>query len=295
MEPIHSGTAQVRVLGPIVLAGPDGPVALRGSRCRTLLALLALNAGQVITYRRLIDALYGEDPPRTALRSLHSHISRVRQVFQACGEPDAVHTRASGYQLSLPLDAVDAHRFDALAARGRVHLAQNAIDRAVEDLSAGLDLWRGHALADAEPGGWAAAEVDRLTEARLVAHEDLWDARLRGNTGVAAIDEVERLLVDHPTRERLVGLLMLALCRAGRPVAALDRYDRLRLRLAEDFGVDPGLWLRELHRAILRDEVTPSPPPTLHRHQDAQDGVGRSADLAHQPLVSRSPGAPIRL
>lgn len=260
------GTAvEARVLGPIVLAGPHGPAGLPGARCRTLLALLALNAGRLIAFSSLIDALYGEDPPRTALRTLHSHMSRVRRALQACGLVDVLHTRGAGYLLSLPRDAVDSHRFEKSVARGRAHLAENAIDCAIEDLQAGLDLWRGAALADGEPAGWAAAEVDRLEEVRIVACEDLWDARLRVDGRVAAIDELERLMVCHPTRERLVGLLMVALCRAGRPAAALARYERFRRRLAEDLGVDPGPWLRELHRAILREELSLRPAGHVQR------------------------------
>ena len=250
-------TADVRVLGPIVVIGPHGPSELPGVRCRTLLALLALNANRVVSSRSLIDALYGEDPPRTALRSLHSYVSRVRQALHACGLSNALHTHGAGYLLSLPRSAVDAHRFEEAVGRGRAHLSENAIEPAIEHLQAGLDLWRGEALADGETNGWAAAEVDRLHEVRLDSYEDLWDARLRQGADVATAEELERLLVRHPTRERLVGLLMLALCRTGRPAAALTRYEQLRRELAEELGVDPGPRLRELHAAILRDEVTP--------------------------------------
>ncbi len=216
----------VRVLGTVVMSGPRGRAQLAGARQRAVVGVLALKVGDVVPGWRLVEALWGDDPPRTAVRSLHSHVARVRQALDACGLPDA------------------------LAAY----------------LREGLDLWRHEvALADAEPTGWGAAEVDRLAELRLAATEDRWEAELRLGRHAAALDELERLLVDHPLREPLVGLLMRALCRAGRYTAALEAYQRLRVRLADELGVDPGPALVDLHTRILRRDPSlgsaPEPSP----------------------------------
>ena len=258
----------VRLLGAIEVTGPAGPARLVGARQRGLVGLLALNAGAVVAQARLVDALWGEDPPRTAVRSLHSHVSRVRQALQTCGLGDVLLTREPGYVLTLARDQVDVHLFeDAVAGDGPGAAAGGA---RVARLRAGLALWRGDALADGEPAGWAAAEVQRLHEARLVAVEDLWEAELAAGRHAAAIGELERELVGHPARERLVGLLMLALYRGGRAADALDRYARLRVRLTDELGVDPGPRLQRLHTAILRRDAAledagplprPGPPP----------------------------------
>ncbi|HEY0638973.1 MAG TPA: AfsR/SARP family transcriptional regulator, partial [Pseudonocardiaceae bacterium] len=247
VRPEGAADVTVRLLGPIEVVGPAGPALLVGARQRGLVALLALNAGAVVPQARLVDALWGEDPPRTAVRSLHSHVSRVRQALQTCGLGDVVRTREPGYVLTLDRGRIDVHRFEA-AVRAA------AAGDPVPHLRAALALWRGEALADGEPAGWAAAEVQRLHEARLTAVEDLWEAEIAAGRHAAAVGELERELVAHPARERLVGLLMLALYRSGRHADALDRYERLRVRLADELGVDPGPELRRLHTAILRQD-----------------------------------------
>ncbi len=257
----------VRLLGSIEVVGPNGPAMLIGARQRGLVGLLALNAGTVVPQSRLVDALWGEDPPRTAVRSLHSHVSRVRQALQSCGLGDVLLTREPGYVLTLGRDQVDVHLFED-AVRGAT-----ANGDGVDVLRAGLRLWRGDALADGDPAGWAAAEVERLHEARLAAVEELWDAELRAGRHAAAAGELDRELVAHPSRERLVGLLMLALYRCGRHADALDRYERLRSRLADELGVDPGPRLQRLHTAILRRDPTLDldPTPTPQPQPTAQD------------------------
>ena len=247
---------KVRVLGPVEIIGPNGPARLAGARQRAVVGLLALKVGTVVPGWRLVHALWGDDPPRTALRSLHSHIARVRQALETCGLPDILVTRDSGYALLMKPDSVDAWCFEEHVRRGRAEFtdtAHDAVQRGVTILRDGLSLWRHEvALADAEPTGWGAAEVDRLSEVRLTATEDRWDAELRLGQHAEAIGELERLLVVHPLRERLVGILMLALYRAGRHANALEAYQRLRTRLADELGADPGPELLRLHTQILR-------------------------------------------
>ncbi len=273
---------QVRVLGSIEVVGPNGRAALTGGRQRALLGLLALNTGAVLAQPRLIGALWGVEPPRTAAKTLHSHVARVRQALAGCGLPSALTTRDPGYALTLARADIDACRFEEHVRAARAHLATGAVHRAVEQLSTGLALWRGDAFADAELAGWGAAEVQRLHDLRLTALEELWEAQLRLGRHTAAIGELERLLVAHPVRERLVGLLMLALYRSGRQVEALEAYRRLRSGLIEELGVEPGPELQRLHTGILRrdaslDAATPPPdgsPPSRPRPAQLPPGVG---------------------
>lgn len=265
----------IHVLGPIQVSGPAGVAVLPGARQRAVVAVLAMRPGAAVTDARLVDALWGREAPRTAVKTLHSHIARLRQALAACGLPGVLVTRDHGYALALAEDAVDAGRFEAYAGRGRTQLAGGDATAAADSLRTGLALWRGEVAEGVTLAGWGAAEAERLHEARLAAAADLWDAELRRGHHELATGELERLLVAHPTHERLVGLLMLARYRTGRHTAALDAYQRLRAALADELGLDAGPELRELYAAILRrdpalrpgsstvdiDEPAPAPRP----------------------------------
>jgi DNA-binding SARP family transcriptional activator/tetratricopeptide (TPR) repeat protein len=250
----------VRLLGSIEVTGPVGPAILSGPRQRALVGLLALNVGALTTRSRLIDALWGSQPPRTALKTLYSHVVRIRQSLDQCGLPGVLATRDQGYELVLAPDEVDAWAFEEHARAAQRALEDGAAARAAERLRAGLALWRGDAFADSEVGGWAAVEITRLHEVRLVALEDLWDAELRLGRHARAVGELERLAGSHPTRERFAELLMLACHRSGRQKQALDTYQRLRRSLADELGVDPGPALQRLHTGILRRDPALDPP-----------------------------------
>lgn len=239
---------EIRLLGPVEVIGPLGPATLHGARQRAVLGALALNAGTTVPRERLIDVLWDENPPRTAVRSLRSHVSRVRQSLTECGLRGVLRTSEPGYLLDVASNLVDAHVFE--------HAVTAAGDGTTGGLRAALALWRGDALEDAGLTGWGVAAIDRLHEMRLCAWEYLWEAELRHGRHEAATSELARLLVAHPTRERLVGLYMLALYRCGRQVDALDAYRRLRERLADELGVDPGPELSLLYTDILRHSAT---------------------------------------
>jgi DNA-binding SARP family transcriptional activator/Tfp pilus assembly protein PilF len=243
----------VRLLGPVEVTGPGGRAVL-STRQRALIGALALRAGMVVLADEVLDALWGEDQPRTALKSLQSHIARVRAALRACGLTDVLVTRGPGYLCTLAPDEVDVACFEDQLRFARAEFADGHWPAGVRALRAGLALWRGEPLSDGEPEGWLRAEVGRLQEARIGALEELWQAELRLGRPEEAAREVERLLVRHPLRERLVELLMLALYRVGRPLDALRAYQRLRTRLSEDLGVDPAPSLQRLHLAILRQD-----------------------------------------
>ena len=271
-------TVAVRVLGPVEVTGPAGVAVLPSARQRAVVAVLALRPGAAVTQSRLVDALWGQEAPRTAVKTLHSHITRVRQALAACGLPGALVTRDRSYALVLDADAVDAARFEACAERGRAQLAGGEPAGAAASLRDGLALWRGDVAEGVELAGWGGAEVERLHEARLAAAADLWDAELRCGRHDLAAAELERLLVAHPTQERLVGLLMLARYRAGRHTAALDAYHRLRDALAEERGLDAGPELRELYAAILRRD-----PELRAGHSTLDIAPARDVEAAETP------------
>jgi DNA-binding SARP family transcriptional activator/Tfp pilus assembly protein PilF len=271
----------VRLLGPVEVVGPLGRAVLSG-RQRALVGLLALQAGTVVVAARLVDALWGEEPPRTAVKSLHSHVARVRQALGACGLTDVLLTRGAGYTFAMARTDVDVCRFEDEVRSAREDIAGRRWDRAAERLRTGLALWSGDPIQDGELAGWGSAEVTRLQEVRLAALEDLWDAELRLGHHAAATDELDRLLVRHPLRERFVELSMLALYRCGRQLDALEAYQRLRTRLAHELGVDPSPGLQRLHTAILRHDpdLVPAPDrievpdPVPHRPAQLPPRVG---------------------
>lgn len=265
----------IRLLGLAEVVGPLGEATLLGTRQRVLVAMLALNVGTVVGRSRLIDALWGEEPPRTALRTLHSHVARVRQALERAGLPDVLVTRGPGYLLSLPPEQVDVHEFEQAVRRGR---AAASAAETVRELGAALDLWRGEALVDAGELPWVVAQVERLHELRMATCADYWEARLRLGEHAAAVEALEALVSAHPTREQLTGLLMLALYRSDRQADALDRYQRIRAQLADELGLDPSVTLRELHAAILRrdpglDVARPPVQPTA-RPAQLPPGIG---------------------
>jgi DNA-binding SARP family transcriptional activator/tetratricopeptide (TPR) repeat protein len=277
-------SVDLRVLGPVTAAGPGGPARLHGARQRAVLGVLALHAGTVLPIPRLVDVLWGDDPPRTAVKTLHSHVARIRQALAECGFAPVLRTREPGYVLDVAPDLVDALRFEREVRAARKDIATGAVDHAVTTLRAAMTLWRGDAFADAALTGWGQREIDRLHELRLSTMEELWDALLRQGEHEDAVRELPRLLAAHPTRERLAGLHMLALYRCGRHTDALEAFHGLRVRLADEFGVDPGPELLALHTSILRrdPDLDPRQPAAGPAQLPARVGhfTGRDAELA---------------
>jgi predicted ATPase/DNA-binding SARP family transcriptional activator len=259
----------VRLLGPVAVLVEGEPVALGGQKRRELVAALALEAGEVVSRDRLIDALWGEDPPDTARNTLQVYVSQVRKLL-----PDGVlETRANGYRLAVDPSAVDAFEFERLATTGRSALTIGDAAGAAETLSAALELWHGP-----EPADLPQAETIRLEELRLTAMEDRIDAELALGRHGQLVGELERLVAEQPLRERVRGQLMLALYRSGRQADALAVYQRARKTLVDELGIEPGESLRKLERAILAQD------PALDLPQAA---VARRIPSAPTPLLGR--------
>ncbi|MBP2329744.1 DNA-binding SARP family transcriptional activator [Kibdelosporangium banguiense] len=269
----------IRVLGPVEVIGPCGAVVLHGGGERTLVARLGLSSGQTVSCAALIDVLWADAAPPTAMKTLRSYLARLRRRLREAGLVDLIDTQGPGYVLHAPRDAVDAVRFEILAADGREALASGEAQVAVEWLRAGLALWRGEALADCRAGPWQRAEVTRLGEVRLAATEDLLSAQLALGGHATAIGELEFLVSQHPFQERLWELLILALYRAGRQADALTAFQRARTTLIDELGIEPAPRLRQLETAIL----TADPKLDLPRKTSADDHAGVSSP--HRPRI----------
>jgi predicted ATPase/DNA-binding SARP family transcriptional activator len=274
------------ILGPTEVRDADGrEVTVGGPRLRALLALLLLDAGKVVPVARLIDGLYGGNPPADAGNALQSQVSRLRNVLRdedRSGSP--VELYPAGYRLAVEADEVDVHRFERLAAEGRRALAGGDQPRAARLLREALDLWRGPALADLGEVPFAGAQVVRLEELRVSAVEDRVEAELAlgGDPGLVA--ELEQLVATYPLRERLRGQLMRAMYAAGRPAEALAVFEEARRTLAEELGTDPSAELAAVHLAVLRADPSlarPAERPAVRHGLPAQltSFVGRAEEV----------------
>jgi predicted ATPase/DNA-binding SARP family transcriptional activator len=250
---------RVGVLGPLEVTDAAGrPVRVGGHRVRTLLILLAMDAGRVVSARSLIERLWPEGRPVDAANALQSLVSRLRVALRQAGLPDGVlESSAVGYRLAAPAAAVDALAFEAQARAGRQALASGDPETAAELLREALGRWRGPALADVAGEEFAAAPAARLTELRDAALLDRIEAELAlGDSGPTPIGELRELTAADPLAERPAALLMRALAAVGRQAEALAVYQRTRDQLAEDLGVDPSKQLAHAHLAVLRQEVS---------------------------------------
>ncbi len=243
------------MLGPVgVDAGARG-LPLGGYRQRLVLALLLSRVGESLSADWLVDAVWGEHPPRTARKTLQVYVARLRAVL---GE-DAVTTGPGGYRLDLRDAHLDAQDFVSAADRGHLLLAE-APARALDELSGALGLWRGPPFGDMADEVALQAEVQRLRERRLVAIEDRTDAEQALAHSPALAAELAPLLADHPGRARLRAALMLNLYRSGRAEDALALFDEARRHLADELGADPDPVLSDLHARILRRDPTLDAP-----------------------------------
>lgn len=237
------GAVRFGILGATEAHTGDGRrLTVGGPRLRALLALLLLDAGRVVPRERLIDGLYGADPPANVTNALQSQVSRLRQVLSA-GAADPVEFHPAGYRLAVDPDDVDVHRFTRLADAGRAALTGGDHRRAAALLREALGLWRGEPLADVD-APFAPAEAGRLRDHRLGAVEDRIEADLAAaGTGVgdvrSLVTELRGLVAAHPFRERLHGQLMRALHADGRRAEALAAFADLRRLLADELGADP--------------------------------------------------------
>jgi len=271
---------QFQILGPVEVHGDHGPVALGGAKPRALLAVLLLHANEPVSAERLALALWGEDAPGGAVKTVQVHVSRLRK---ALGDPDVISTKSAGYCLRVRPDDLDAEVFERLVEDGRRALADGQPEHAARVLREGLALWRGQPLGDLALEPFARSETSRLRELRLTAVESRVEAELATGSHAELVGELQSLVAEHPLRERLAGQLMLALYRCGRQTEALEVYHVARRVLISEIGVEPGPELRRLQEAILRQDESLEPEPTLA-------DLPRELDTAASPpLLGRDP------
>jgi YVTN family beta-propeller protein len=247
---------EFRVLGSLEVVEGDRRLALGSPQQRALLAVLLVHRGEPVSSDRLVEELWGEQPPASAIKIVQGYVSNLRKVL---GDGLLV-TRGRGYLLRAEPGQTDLDRFESLVAEGQSALQEGDARTAAARLREALDLWRGPPLADFAYESFAQSEIARLEEARLAALEERIEAELALGEHARRVGELEALVREHPLRERFLGQLMLALYRSGRQADALESYRIARRRLVEELGLEPGRDLQELERAILAQDPALEPP-----------------------------------
>jgi predicted ATPase/DNA-binding SARP family transcriptional activator len=260
----------------------DDPVAVGGPRVRSLLALLLVDAGRVVTTERLVDGLYGDAPPVGAANALQSQVSRLRRGLQ--DEGGIVELHPAGYRLAVDPEQVDVYRFERLAQDGRRALNAGEHARAAILLREALGLWRGPALSDVIDTPFVRTQQARLEEGRIAAFEDHTEAQLSLGEFREVLSGLQELAAAHPLRERLQAQLIRALYGTSRQAEALAVYEETRRALADELGADPSPELAAVHLAVLRAEPSLSSPPEqtpprLRLPAQLTSFVGRDDDL----------------
>ncbi|MCZ4100799.1 AfsR/SARP family transcriptional regulator, partial [Streptomyces sp. H39-C1] len=243
---IRTDGLRFAVLGPVRVWRDDQPIVTGSPQQRALLAALLLRGGRTATASELLDALWGETAPTTALAALRSYAFRLRKALGA----DALVTESGGYALHVASDGLDFAVAERLAAEAEKARGAGDPARARELLATALGMWSGEPLAGL-PGPYAEAQRTRLEEWRLTVIETRLELDLELAAHAEAVSELTALSAEHPLRERLRCLLMLALYRSGRQAEALGVYADTRRLLADELGVDPSAELSDLHQRIL--------------------------------------------
>jgi DNA-binding SARP family transcriptional activator len=265
---------EFRILGPLEALEDGAPVALGGAKQKALLAVLLLNANEVVSTERLIDALWDE-PPARPTKAVQVYVARLRKALGR-----TLQSRPPGYVLELTPEQLDLARFQRLCGE-----ASDRPGATAAKLREALSLWRGPALAEFTNEPFARAERSRLEELRLEALEERIELELSEGAHAALTGELEALVGAHPLRERPRAQLMLALYRCGRHADALALYREGRQTLVQELGIEPSRALRALEAAILRQDEALDLP----RRSDGSSVAGRRPADAHRPPDKAKP------
>jgi DNA-binding SARP family transcriptional activator len=257
---------EFRVLGPVDLWVADTRVDLGPMKQRTVLAALLVEPGRGVPPETLIGRVWDGSPPATVRNVMYTYVARLRRILAPAaalsGERVELRRRApGGYRLDVDPDRVDMHRFRRLLGQARATPEGGDGERAAL-LESALGLWRGTPLAGL-PGSWAERVRDGLRRQRLELLVEWADVEMRLGRPAAVIEELRAALVEHPLSEPLAGRLMRSLYQAGRGAEALECYAVARRRIVERVGAEPGLPLRRIHAAILREAPAQALAPVL--------------------------------
>lgn len=246
------------ILGSLEVRHDDTVIPVRGRQQPKVLAMLLLQAGQVVPVDRLVDALWDDDPPTTARRQVQNTVAALRRTLSVA-QRSPITAVGEGYRLAT--DDLDAHRFAAIVKQGLADAEANRLAEAHTRLCQALELWRGPVL-EGMNGRVLRAYAEQLDEARLRAFETRMDIELRLGQPGRIVVEARRLLTEHPYRQETAGLLMRALHQCDRGTEAVEVFAALRTRLGEELGIDPSRALRELHQRILSPDTADTEPVT---------------------------------
>jgi DNA-binding SARP family transcriptional activator len=255
---LDSALISIQLLGPLSASLGTRTVTPNAAKQREILALLALNAGRIVTVSTVIEELWGDHPPRSSATTLQTYIFHLRSSLAVDTPRERVaseflRTRHSGYQLEC---GTDVDEFRRLARAGR-EAAEAGDPQAVSELlGRALDVWRGPALVDFRQGRILETEAASLEETRLGVLERRIQADLALHRHGDILGELTMLAAQHPMNENFRGFLMIALYRAGHVARALDAFQQLRTILGDELGIDPSPWIRRLHQAILSGDPT---------------------------------------
>ncbi len=267
---------EFRVLGSIEVVENGRRLPVASGRQLSLLALLIARANRVVPADRIIDSLWGDDPPETGAKAVAFHVSRLRDALEPGrrhGQPSRVLvTEPTGYVLRVEPDRIDAVAFERLVQEGHGLLAQDP-DNARARLDEALSLWRGDPYADVADEAFARGEIERLKELHAQAREDRLDAELALGRHADAIGMLEVFVAEQPLRERVRGQLMIALYRAGRQTEALRTYADARQVLADELGIEPGPEIQRLQTWILQQDPRLDPPAAKRTARNPYKGL----------------------
>lgn len=250
------GQISIEVLGPLSVRLDYVPVMPRAAKPRQVLALLALNAGRVVTISTLIEELWGDQPPPSALTTVQTYVLELRKRMAAAIGPDhdpkrVLRTRHNGYLLDVRAGQSDVEEFSALARAGRAASEGGNYREAAEQLGRALALWRGAVLVDVRKGRVLELEAMALDEARLAVLSRRIEADLNLGRHADVLGELTALSARHPLNENFSAQLITALYRTGHAARALQAFSRLRSTLIDELGIEPSAQLQRLQRAVL--------------------------------------------
>ncbi|TXS35493.1 BTAD domain-containing putative transcriptional regulator [Streptomyces sp. t39] len=284
---------EFRVLGPLEVVADGRRIEVTAPRLQQVLSLLVLRRNTFVNVSELVDELWPDNPPVSAVSTVQTYVYKIRKLLDRYGAGHMLEGRPGGYQLGVPDAAVDLPAFEDALGEGRAVLEQDDAAAASSILARGLALWRGAALAGVVAGELLSAYVTRIEEARFLALELRIEADLRLGRHLELLSELKSLVVAHPLHERFHACLMLTLHHAGRRGEALGVYAALRRSMSDELGLEPGEDVQRLHQELLSTAVSLGPvvgyrpaepavrPPVPGPARENGGLSGRPAQLPH--------------